>query len=786
VIGRPDFDAFDRTTDSPRALPAWFQDGAHVVLPDALELATRPDGSPDLRLELARGADAMSGPGAHGTLDLRLAAAVRLEEALARLRTENANATVRPAAFDAGWLWLLPGEAVVDELAAPVALAGLGVGARRWTMRVSADTAALLRRLLVEDVLVLGARAHLELTGVAPRLPVKVRLVPQATRDALAALAPQGAATESVPVEVLEQALRADPASLGLVLLGDVEPGEDERLVRALSDLVAARLAVGAPGTPATGPALIPLPTDALAGTTVEYDLRTPFLTRRALTLDLSPLTAVRDHVAQHGIEGLVVETVMPTLRSGAYAVDVAGNLPSPRTGVLAVGATLTAPPQPPRRPQAAVRAVELTAPEDRATVQLALAPDEPLEYRVAATAVLPTGRLLTGPAREATGTFVRIDVDDLPVRFVVVEATPGLLALARVDGTVRATGADGAVSVSFALSADQPLVAVALPAGTDEPLLDVRARPLLADGPALTLTGLPGHDTRLDLLTFPGYGSHRIKISCTWPAGAREDHVLELAPEVGSSPFERVILRPQRPTAEWTYFAPSPFAPGYRFRRAAAAGAPPEPWSEPRSPLEPLAVSATPEQAAAWSVFEDMRYAPAGQPRTFQYLPLAPSPQLDPAGRPAVSLLAAGDAAFLQLAAQWDPPADALERLRAQLAEAAGAGAITLTPPRLSVDRCRLLADGHEIGAVTTSGFPPWVALFALALDAGTRSAATAALHGEPGRLTVTFEARLEGEPLQLDADVGAWFAGSPGSPQIVGTQSISDLGRFDAQRHN
>jgi hypothetical protein len=785
MIGRPDLDAWDRAGD-PRVLPAWFQDGAYVVLPDALELASRPDGSPDLRLELARAADAISGPGEHGTLDLRLVAAARLEEALARLRAEDPSATVRPAAFDAGWLWLMPGEAVVDELAVPVALAGLGVGARRWTMRVSADTAALLRRLLVEDVLVLGARAHLELTGVAPRLPVKVRLVPRATGEALAALAPQGAATATVPVDVVERALRADPASLGLWLLGDVGPDEHERLVRTLLYLVTARVADSAPGTPATGPALTPLPADRLAATTVEYDLRTPFEARRALTLELNPLTAVREHVEQHGTEGLVVETVMPTLESGAHAVDVAGDLPSPRVGVLAVGAMLTAPPRPPRRPQAVVRSVEFTAPEDRAGVRFVLAPDEPLAYRVAGTAVLPTGQLLKGPPREATGAYVRIDVDDVPVRFVVVEAAPGLLALARVDGTVRATGAAaGAVSVQFALSADQPVVAVAVPAGSGDPLLDVRARPRFADAPVLTLVGLPGHDTRLDLLTFPGYGSHRVQIGCTWPAGARGDYVLELAPEADEAAVERVILRPQHPTAAWTYFAPSPFAPGYRFRRAAAPGAPPEPWSEPRSPLEPLALTATAPPAATWSLFENVRYAPSPrQPGAFQYLPLAPSCQLDPAGRPAVSLLAAGDAAFLQLAAQWDPPADALERLRAKLAEEAGAGSATLVPPQLSVDRCRLRADGDEIGSVATSGFPPWVALFALALDAGTRSAAMAALHGEPGRLTVTFEARLEGEPLQLDADVGAWFAGSPGSAQVVGTQSISGLGRFDAPR--
>ncbi len=558
----------------PPTFAAWFEPGAHIVVPDALALAARPDGSPDLQLELARGADAMAGPAAHGTLDLRLATACRLDAALTAARAADPAATVRPAAFAAGWLWLLEGEAVLPELAEPLALGTLGVGAQRLTRRLDAAGAMRLRRLLDEDVLLLRARAHLEFDAVAPRLPVKVRLRPRAARDAVAALGAEGG---TVARDALAAAVRRDPAALGLELLGETGAAgspEHEQLLETVAALLAGRVGTGAAGTPGGGPA-IALAAD-LPDAQEEHDLRAPLRVRRAVVLDLPAL-------ADRPAAPLVAETVLPTLVTGMHAVEVMGNLPAERAGVLAIGATLTAPAQPPARPQAVVRSVELVPPGDRAVTTLALTPREPLAFRAVATAVLPTGRRVEGPARESTDDFVRIGPADLPVRFVTVTATPALLALARIEATLTATGPAGPMTVTGAAA---PAVALALPLEAADATLAIAARPVAAEEPVLALAGLGAEDLHLDLSAFPQYGPHRIEVTCAFGAGAGACE-LELLADGAAAP-SRLVLAPERPTATWAWFAASPFAGGYRYRRAGEAE-----WSAPRGPSEPLAVTA-------------------------------------------------------------------------------------------------------------------------------------------------------------------------------------------------
>jgi hypothetical protein len=161
----------------------------------------------------------------------------------------------------------------------------------------------------------------------------------------------------------------------------------------------------------------------------------------------------------------------------------------------------------------------------------------------------------------------------------------------------------------------------------------------------------------------------------------------------------------------------------------------------------------------------------------TVEYLPTAPGPVRLATGRPAVLFLQGGGGFHLQLQAQWDPPAEALEALRDARRRATGRPPQLSPPMALEVpDAVLLITAGRrrwrELQRVPTSGYPPYEAVFAVGFDEPDGALAAGALRGELGRLAVRFGATAPELELDLTADVGRWFgAGQPVAPQVVAT---------------
>jgi hypothetical protein len=189
--------------------------------------------------------------------------------------------------------------------------------------------------------------------------------------------------------------------------------------------------------------------------------------------------------------------------------------------------------------------------------------------------------------------------------------------------------------------------------------------------------------------------------------------------------------------------------------------------------------------KTVTWSLLGDVKWRPSDHDSsTFLYLPTSPGPVLDPAGRPSLNLLLAGEKAYLALSAQWDPPAERLEQLRAQLADLNSEldpALIKLAPPQLEVGDITLgtQAGGrfHELRTVRSSGFPPWTAAFNLELDEAATEAAQAALAGRRKRLLLRFKADLEGRAVEFWSDVGAWFASDGDRGEVVHQNTSSHL---------
>jgi hypothetical protein len=328
----------------------------------------------------------------------------------------------------------------------------------------------------------------------------------------------------------------------------------------------------------------------------VEWDLRTPIATFRPLSASFSPLGAVRDAIAAGDEERVIPPVVVvPELFTGEVEIAVRANLPRPRTGLLDLGVTVMAPPNPPVRPQAAITSWHATDELDEGVVRLRLAPTEAVRYQCQTLVVLDDpvdAGPFTGPWTEHDDLRIDLTVDDFGVRFVTLGAEPALTALARLR--VRIGWVQGAVARERIIDLDDAHaeVAVALPRTAEAPTIEIDAEPTAA-GRTLHIGPLPLERLRLGLHSFPDYGPQAVEIEGRFPAVATpgEIVILDLLPESTADEADatRVVLTSLNPSRTWRYLATSPFEAGYRYRRRVGGTA--MSWSPRMEPREPLVV---------------------------------------------------------------------------------------------------------------------------------------------------------------------------------------------------
>lgn len=570
--------------------------GPHVFTPDSLDVATGPDGLPDMRLQLYRGQNPMLPPQPYGVLQLRLTPHNPIEAATARLRELHAGATLEPAIFAGGCMRLQAPDGVElpAEARHPIPLAWNGLTNARVLLRLSAEGAQLMKSLIQDETLPLQAQAELELAGIAPRLPLRVHLDPARFRTAMAARLDSDG---RIARDELVSEFCGDLSGLGLELEGVASAPDPMELAETLADWVRARFGAFAAAPKADGRGYMALTWMDDSGTgRAEWDLSQPLYSWRPLVLPLRPFEAARQVIRTAGTQAIVPPPIIvPPLPTGMYQVDVSTNIPEVRPGVAAIGVTLRAPPRPPSRPQAVVASAELIPPTDATSIRLKLSPTERLDYTYATFVILEDSRgavQLDGREVAASGDRLYLTPDDFPVRFVPQAADRSLLELASVHGLCRWVEDGATASLVFELDQDRPEVAVPLPVHAAEATVEFEFRSREGDR---TLRSGPGplEPRLLGLHSFPEFGSHEVVVELDGPA-AESLVAIDLLPENRPETADAIVvlaLTPDRPRKTFTYYASSPFQAGYRYRRHAGSDGVPGPWSDVQSPFERLLV---------------------------------------------------------------------------------------------------------------------------------------------------------------------------------------------------
>jgi hypothetical protein len=603
LIGLPDFHAPLRD-DAPSGWGCayWpFGGGTHCFLvPDALQLAIRADGTPDFELDILRPLAPGLPPAPRGLVDMSLKAVCGgIVAALAALRRLRPDATVEPAAPACGFLRFVP--AASDAPAAllePIPIAPNGLGSLRHIRELSLEAALLLREELAQGTSTVTALAELEIIGVAPRLPIRVRFDPAAL---LAELGAQHGRRVVVRRDDLVARFRANRDRPLLEIVGVAAALATECTVaefaEAMTDLVRLRYGAAAPSSgPCEGPALslIGLEDTASEGNT-EWDLAQPVPVCRPVMLRLDAFAALGAAARRSGLETLVSETTIPPIGLGSVTVDAAANLPPRRVGLRIVGADLIAAPRPPSRPDAVIKTAVFIPPEDKVRITLQLSPSEtptlaahPFVWREGQSGPIR----LDGTPREFPGGILTLGVDDFPVVFIPIEASDDLLSLARVHARCRWDGSADPLEIELTVAAAS--AALALPLDVNNATLEFEAIPLQQPAQSIRLAPKPARPTHLSLASFPEFGAHSVVITVALPPDvpvAALDFRPEALPDEPASVTTLAFTKTQA-SREWMWFAASPFAAGYRWRHH-VDGSVPGSWSDVQSPFQPLEVQA-------------------------------------------------------------------------------------------------------------------------------------------------------------------------------------------------
>jgi hypothetical protein len=471
------------------------------------------------------------------------------------------------------------------ELLEPRPLVWAGAGALSFAARLGAAATAFLKDGLSGGFAAVTATAELEAPGVAVRTAGRVRFNPAALAPALADASEAGAWRQRTIAEVmLRQAGEG-----GYSLEGVATDAARVAAAEAMAERLIARYGcLTSADDPAAGPAWV-LDTAAMLDGEIVWDLEDAAEAPKGFVVASDPLETAR----RAAVEGFSLTHDAPVVSfdTGMHVLSISANLPPKRMGVLMLSTEVRVSPFPPDRPQTVTASAGFRDGETVKSVPIRLSPAEPLafDYQTVAFVTHAGGaQRLVGPVLRHTGAHLTISPDSFPVRFVRVEASPGVCEAMRLDVVCRGRRGDQPWAATALLDDRTLAVALAVPRDVADGEMQVTAT-ALEGGRTLSLASGPVADCWIDLSSFPNTGPACLDVECTFDDEAGVA-AIECVPEdrvEEAGAISLVRLTPSTPRREWRWLVSHPLRDGFLWRWFSPDGG--QPWSGRLAPGAPL-----------------------------------------------------------------------------------------------------------------------------------------------------------------------------------------------------
>ncbi len=536
-----------------KLLPGYADAGIFFALPNASNLATLKDGSPDFFLEFFSDQnDPDPGNSLYAMVRMSLEQSGDLQAAHQLLRQQHLGAALMPIAFTTGTFCHL--ECGDSHESVPFTWEG----ARRATLdtRISALTARLLYAAL-DTGAVTVARAAIEcsLAAVLPRLECSVRfdaakLLPRL----LAALNP---GSNTVPFDALVKLCDRPPT--GCFQFDNPPDHANGSLGLALAGRIRQAFGCFAPcASIFDGPTItLQLP----AGPVVSYwDLRTPLLAEVPVFFRFDPFSFILNTTTRDRVTGFTRVPFFPDQLRTRH-IQIVSGMPAYISNCAAVQLTVNVEKTLSLSGRTTSQSIRLyPAPPEASSMNLKYQKIEGPKPYVFYLSVITEEDQTDSPWLDGLSDYLFLDASKLPVPTVTLRATTALLQQAALSFICSTDS-----TLSSTLTSAQPAVTFLVPALDPEARWFITAHDLSHPDSLLRLE-LPCRSLDLDLSSFPDYGTQVVRPSVTFHDDLTSAS-LEFAAESPNGNSVILVFTPDQPQITFGYFATNLFASRYRFR---------------------------------------------------------------------------------------------------------------------------------------------------------------------------------------------------------------------------
>lgn len=738
-----------------------YEQPGHFFLPaTALDVVVLAGGDPAFKLNLFLQDRGNQGLAQFGLLDIRFAVRFDLAEVHQAVFAELPDVRLSGLLPEFGLIRLSAPAALElpEEMTAVQPLDVGGVGSLAMTLRLGATAAELFLGALRQGLATVLADAWIVCRGVAARYGRTVRFDPKALHDVLLGTFND----DQIAVEALRERLRTAPEFLPITLSAPVIADDAEGFADAFADRLIGEFADVA-ASPINGSgAWVRFDAVKVRSGEVRWDLSEPMLVPRIFSLQADPLGSARAMTGAEAETLLVHSIDVPAMQSGWRTLSISPNIPERQVGVLRTIIEITVPPNPPARPQTLKSTVILEPGKRAHTLDLRLAPGEPLNFQWRTQVFAQSGgavQSFAGPLRRHDREHLTVNPDAFAVRFISVAAEASFLAEADISVECSGVRGDHPWVIKGLLDEAQPTLAFVIPAQVTDAVISATAKSR-ATGLEKRMAPCPAQALWLDPFCFEGSGARSLEIRCDFDDVAAEVWIECVAEDRVDDTTRRARIRltPEFPRQQWTWLALSPFHSGFRWRWLMPDGSSAIEWSNILQPDTSLILQSSQRFSTTSNgsqpmhqslIIDGVELTPVAEhPNTYRYKPLAATVARDDSGRAQFTLIKAGPIAMLSCTTQWGMPGPALETVREKLATQLRLSApsqITLVPAGVAVGPVELLI-GDGSGTFSTlltnqsSGMPPYHTAFNATLTEAQCTAVEKAVVGKHGFLAVRY----------------------------------------------